>query len=154
MEIIHWKHTCQYSDNFHFTKIHLIPFITFLQSLHYIYHMSLDRHGRKLQFDWLAKAYNHRAVNLVTSCRYYDDLRVNLAWNGSKPRNILVCRWLRIGRLFNVDVLKFANCVSKAWQTDTLTDTDTDTPIDCIKTQYWWSWRGGGNRMQLYAAES
>lgn len=26
---------------------------------------SLDRHGYKLQLDWLAEAYNHAVVNLV-----------------------------------------------------------------------------------------
>ena len=39
--IILWNHTCQYSDNCN--TLTVIPFIKFLQSLHYIYY--LDRQG-------------------------------------------------------------------------------------------------------------
>ncbi len=67
LEIIHWNHTCQYSDNFHFAKkyTNVISFIKFLPSLHYIYYTSLDRHGCKLQLGWLAEAYNYGVVILI-----------------------------------------------------------------------------------------
>lgn len=47
--------------------MYFISFMTFLQSLHYIY-MSLDRHVYKLQLDWLAEAYYPKAVILVILC--------------------------------------------------------------------------------------
>ena len=48
-----------------FDKIHLIPLIKFLQGLHYIYYMHLDRHGCKLHLDWSVKESNSEAVVLV-----------------------------------------------------------------------------------------
>lgn len=36
-----------------------------------IYFMNLKRHGCKLQVDWLAEAYSHKAVNLISSLKEF-----------------------------------------------------------------------------------
>lgn len=57
------KHSYTNCDNI--DLIHFLQNTIFLQSLHFLYFMSLDRHGCKLQLDWLADEYNHEAVILV-----------------------------------------------------------------------------------------
>ncbi len=75
-EVLVWVHPLHFLslDDTGITYVSILPnntYNTFLLnsfSPHYIYYMSLDRHECKLQFDWLAEAYNRGAVILVYTC--------------------------------------------------------------------------------------
>lgn len=52
----------------------------FFQSVHYICYMSLDRHGCKLQHDWLAEAYKPGGGNsLITPSQFLFSFSISLS---------------------------------------------------------------------------